>query len=200
MLGMALPKAVAPLFKGKILSRKRIALIFGLSTVALFAFFISIISSDEVLKNDQKTDIPPATTVTVSDNGGSNEWTSEERAYLDSFAQINGSMSEALEGIGQFTSKNPTYWTQQDLAQLAYFTVFIEKGYTDAKALEVSPKLENLHTVWVEMLKVHSDAMPLFRAGIDARNAQKVNQANALFAEGQRLQKVVTEEMKKVGL
>lgn len=124
-------------------------------------------------------------------------FTSEEAAYADEVVRISGAM---VDSFTEFTAlmENPRIgqddWTISVAAQLVAWDSF----YQEALALEVPPVFADTHALFLEALRLYSEAGGDIALGIDSLDPAllelalgKVNQANELMV-------LATEEANRV--
>lgn len=96
------------------------------------------------------------------------------------------------------TKPLPTLWTEEEIITVAVHTVMIELSYESVQELDPPHKFKSTNDFFLAGLSKYAEAMPIFRSGVDNLDADKIQQAANLIAEGAQLINQATQEVNKV--
>jgi|GEM_PF-6845888 len=123
-----------------------------------------------------------------------------EQQYIQEILKINQDVTDAMNYITNLcqTKPLPALWTEEEIFTAAAHTVMIELSYEAAQELDPPDKFKATHGFFLSGLSKYAEAMPIFRSGVDNLDADKIQQAANLIAEGVQLINQATQEVNRV--
>jgi hypothetical protein len=120
--------------------------------------------------------------------------TAEEEAYADEVIRITETMSDSFNQLAVLMN-NPQFgdvdWTINVAAQFAVWHV----SYDEALALSPPPAFADMHTLFVNAMRLYSEASTDAATGIDALDVDLINQAVDKMDEASFLLDLASEEI-----
>ena len=167
--------------------------------VAIFVIIIVASSGGEEKKETTPTQQLPQEQTQKQETFQTEEQIAEQQ-YIQEFLEIGQTVSDGMKYIGNLsqTKPLPTLWTEQEIITAAAHTVMIELSYESAQELNPPNKFKSTHSFFVSGLSKYAKAMPIFRSGVDNLDADKIQQATNLIAEGVQLINQATQELNKL--
>jgi hypothetical protein len=106
-----------------------------------------------------------------------------EQDYVAALGPVLTEMGASLDRAGPLFA-DPRFTAQDWIIDLAVELVTWQQAYEDAAALSPPPSLEEIHTITLEALRLHSVAADQIITGIDTGNADLLSQAGGNVEQG----------------
>jgi hypothetical protein len=124
----------------------------------------------------------------------------QEQEYIQSAQKINSDVGEAARYLANIFQTKPISlsWTEQEIIEVAMYTVVIEESYRSAKELIPPEKFQTHYSYFLAGLSKYAEAMPFLRSGIDNLDNDQISQSIELILEGAEFINQATKELNKL--
>lgn len=110
---------------------------------------------------------------------------SNAQKYLKQIADVIKNVGQYVSACGKLLSSKPLgTWSLEDVAEFAANSAMITNSYDQVKTLKAPLRYKEIHDAMLKGLKFYVNMMTLSAVGIDNRDADKIDQANKAFDQG----------------